>query len=200
MKKEKANQEAGIRIPEDENFMINGLLKSRLAFIVLSELIDGEKSGYELMGAINEKSGWKPSAGSVYPLLKSLLSDGLVDVREDTFGRRIKYYSITPKGKKIIHYMHEATHLKDFFLKCTMNSVNILKCIEKNPQKRMEQAGRIIASLNDDRHFFPEFNPEMMKLNMLFLKITSKKSISNYKKTRLKKILDGASKSLSELV
>ena len=180
--------------------MINALLKSRLAVIILSELSEGEKSGYELMGAINEKSGWKPSAGSVYPLLKSLLSDQLVKVRADSFGRKVKYYSITFRGKKILHHMHEASHLKDFFMRCTMNSVNILKCIEKNPEKRMEQAGKIIASLNDDKQFFSDFNPKIMEINMLFLKIISKKGISKDKKEKLRKILEGTSKSLSELV
>jgi len=64
----------------------------------------------------------------------------------------------------------------------------------------MEQAGKIIASLNDDKHFLSEFNPEMMKLNMLFLKIISKKNISDDEKARLKKILEGASKNLSKLI
>jgi DNA-binding PadR family transcriptional regulator len=183
---------------KEENGLVNALVKSRLAIVVLSEISDGERSGYEIIKAIEKKTGsWKPSAGSMYPLLKSLLSDGLVNVREDAFGRKIKYYSITSKGKKIIHCVHEAMHLKDYFIQTTMNSVNMLKCIEKDPKKRLTQAAKILSSLNEEQMLYPELNDQIMRINLLFLRIMSNKMLGERDKEEIKKLINSMEKKLS---
>jgi DNA-binding PadR family transcriptional regulator len=77
---------------------------------LLKALAKKEMSGYALMAALKEMSGKRPSPGSVYPLLESLKSEGLVSCRID--GRR-KIYSMTAKGKDLAHeYMcrHEEIH------------------------------------------------------------------------------------------
>jgi len=193
MKKGKISDKGG----KGEDSLVNVVVKSRLAIIVLSEISDGGRSGYEIMKAIEKKTGgWKPSAGSMYPLLKFLLSDGLVNVRKDNFGRKIKYYSITAKGKKILRSVHEAMHLKDYFMQSTMNSVNILKCIEKDPQKRIEQAAKILSSINEEHMLCPEFNNQITRINLLFMKIMSKKTLSKKKKNELKEFINSAEKKL----
>src|SRR5438093_7779585 len=55
-------------------------------------LYDGPKNGAELMDAIEEmtRGRWRPSPGSVYPLLEDLTSEKLVTKRDD--GR----YELTP--------------------------------------------------------------------------------------------------------
>jgi len=69
----------------------------QLKVIVLQLLKEKPYSGYDLMKAIYEHSGWKPSPGSMYPVLDELSRRKLVDVRVS--GKR-KVYSLTNNGKK----------------------------------------------------------------------------------------------------
>ncbi len=63
---------------------------------VLSLLARGPKNGAEIMNAIEEMSQgwWRPSPGSIYPLLESLVQEGSLARRED--GR----YELTPTGRQ----------------------------------------------------------------------------------------------------
>jgi len=69
----------------------------KLRILILHHLAHGAHSGYQLIKEIKEETGWKPSYGSIYPLLDTLLKEGLVTSRVD--GRR-KLYTLTAKGKK----------------------------------------------------------------------------------------------------
>jgi LAS superfamily LD-carboxypeptidase LdcB len=77
-----------------------------------------------------------------------------------------------------------------------MNSVNILKCIEKDPQKRIEQAAKILSSINEEHMLCPEFNNQITRINLLFMKIMSKKTLSKKKKNELKEFINSAEKKL----
>ncbi len=52
---------------------------------VLNLLMRGPKNGAEIMNAIEEMSQgwWRPSPGSIYPLLDSLAQEGLITKRSD---------------------------------------------------------------------------------------------------------------------
>jgi DNA-binding PadR family transcriptional regulator len=72
---------------------------SRRGFLrpwVLSILGHGPKNGAEIIDEIEKMSwgGWRPSPGSVYPLLDELTQEGLIQKKED--GR----YELTEKGKE----------------------------------------------------------------------------------------------------
>ena len=68
-----------------------------LKLAVLKLLDDQPRSGYDLMKALQEQIGRKPSQGSVYPLLEQLKSQ--MDITCKQAGRR-KVYTITARGKK----------------------------------------------------------------------------------------------------
>ncbi len=63
---------------------------------VLSSLEQSPKNGVELMDDIEKQSFgfWRPSPGSMYPLLETLSRDGLVEKQQD--GK----YHLTDKGTK----------------------------------------------------------------------------------------------------
>lgn len=71
----------------------------RLRLYLLALLEERPRHGYELIQALEERSGgtYSPSAGTIYPRLAKLEEDGLV-VRE-TDGRRT-VYAITPAGTR----------------------------------------------------------------------------------------------------
>lgn len=74
----------------------SGLLtEDALRIHILGSLQEGPKTGHDVVEALAELKA-KPTAGSIYPLLESLLDEGLVSVavRKDR-----KVYSITVEGK-----------------------------------------------------------------------------------------------------
>ncbi len=66
--------------------------------LLLAALLDGPAHGYELMRRLEEQAGgrWRPSPGSVYPLLQLLEDEGLVQ-GTDQEGRRV--YELTEAGR-----------------------------------------------------------------------------------------------------
>src|SRR5262245_59324577 len=66
---------------------------------LLAALSEGPGHGYDIMQALEEKSGgaWRPSPGSVYPTLQLLEDEGLVRSFERD-GKRI--YEITDAGRE----------------------------------------------------------------------------------------------------
>ena len=65
---------------------------------LLIALLDGPGHGYELMRALEARSGgrWRPSAGSVYPSLQMLSDEGLVTSTEQDGTRT---FSLTDAGR-----------------------------------------------------------------------------------------------------
>ncbi len=75
-----------------------------LKFIVLKTIKDQPIHGYDIIQHIKEITGgrWTPSAGSIYPILEGLESNGHIHSEEI---ERKKVYSITPKGVKALDQM-----------------------------------------------------------------------------------------------
>ncbi len=86
--------------------------KGLLRHYILHKIAEKPIHGYEVIQDIDSKTegAWKPGAGSLYPILKKLLSEGLIradpsSAEEPT--RRV--YHITPKGTE------ELTKSKEMF-------------------------------------------------------------------------------------
>jgi DNA-binding PadR family transcriptional regulator len=78
-----------------------GVPRGLLRFLVLKFLVERPMSGTEIVGKIERETGgkWKPSPGSIYPLLSGLRVKGFT--RESSkieSGRKV--YSLTDSGKK----------------------------------------------------------------------------------------------------
>lgn len=72
------------------------LRRGMLRPTILSILSRTPKNGAEIVDDIEKMSwgGWRPSPGSIYPLLDEMAKEGLIQKRED--GR----YQVTEKGKE----------------------------------------------------------------------------------------------------
>ncbi|MDA0369742.1 MAG: PadR family transcriptional regulator [Proteobacteria bacterium] len=77
-----------------------------VSLALLSLLEDGPRHGYDLMTAIEEKSGGlaRPSAGTIYPTLQQLQDEGLVTSTEGD-GKRI--YQLTDGGRARLAEQHD---------------------------------------------------------------------------------------------
>jgi DNA-binding PadR family transcriptional regulator len=65
---------------------------------LLIALLDGPAHGYELIQALEEKTGgrWRPSPGSVYPTLQQLADEGMVTASDED-GKRT--FALTDAGR-----------------------------------------------------------------------------------------------------
>ena len=70
-------------------------LKGFLSFLILWSIHKGCKTGVEIMEEFERRKGYRPSPGTIYPVLKKMKEeDGLLNANED------KQYSLTKEGKK----------------------------------------------------------------------------------------------------
>jgi DNA-binding PadR family transcriptional regulator len=76
--------------------------KGMLKQIVLGVINEKPMHGYAIMNRIKDETGfWKPSPGTIYPVLKSMLSEGLIkEINSNEDSKR--QYTITQKGKKTV--------------------------------------------------------------------------------------------------
>lgn len=110
------------------------MLTGHLQLLVLKALSKQNLSGYALIKQIEQQTGfWKPSPGSIFPLLQKLEHEGHISTAKE---KRKNTYSITPKGKAhvkaMVHKKHE--------LVCRM--------------EEMLKVHQALAYDKDDAHFF----------------------------------------------
>jgi DNA-binding PadR family transcriptional regulator len=68
-------------------------------FLVLDVLAEGPRHGYDIINAIEERRGFRPSAGSIYPTLQ-MLEDGEFVTAAEVDGKRV--YTITETGRALL--------------------------------------------------------------------------------------------------
>ncbi len=68
-------------------------------FLVLEALSAAPQHGYEIMSAIEQKRGFRPSPGSIYPTLQ-MLDDGGFVTSVELDGKRV--YTISESGRELL--------------------------------------------------------------------------------------------------
>ena len=138
-----------------------------LAMYILHSLGHEPKSGYALLKEIAEKTDgvWVPSKGTLYPLLKALEEQELIEVCRT--GKRAKQvFELTPRGKNTLQF-HRAhareSHQKMMLLRNLVREVfgegrtraddltlAIHRTVRNIPPEKIEQASRILARCKDE--------------------------------------------------
>ncbi|QSZ67822.1 PadR family transcriptional regulator [Methanofollis aquaemaris] len=138
-----------------------GKERGLLTVLILHSLEKEPKSGYDLLKEIAEQTEgtWVPNKGTVYPLLKSLESEGLIRVKE--VGKRSKTtYELTDAGEKTIsNFKNEREGSEErvnFFKKMHLEifgeenislihlMMDIRFYVEKLPEEKIDQAKEIL--------------------------------------------------------
>lgn len=85
--------------------------KGLLRHYILYKIAQKPLHGYEVIQEIDSKTegAWKPGAGSLYPILKKLVSEGLIKADSPSEEDTRKVYQITSKG------VEELTKSKEIF-------------------------------------------------------------------------------------
>jgi DNA-binding PadR family transcriptional regulator len=88
---------------------LQGAPRGLLLYYVLHKISQGPTHGYEITQDIEEKTdgAWRPAPGSIYPMLKKLVSQSLIKAASESGTKRSseneqRVYEITPLGKKYL--------------------------------------------------------------------------------------------------
>lgn len=76
-----------------------------IKYMVLAALLEQPRHGYDIMEAFEKRRGFRPSPGSIYPVLQMLEEGGYVE-GADVDGKRV--YTITDAGRAL-----SAEHARD---------------------------------------------------------------------------------------
>ncbi|MBU0471171.1 MAG: PadR family transcriptional regulator, partial [Nanoarchaeota archaeon] len=149
--------------------MIRGHLKA----CVLSALEEEGRTGYSLIKYINEKTGWKPSYGSIYPLLEQLNKQKLVVCKEKDHK---KTYTITTKGKE---EFKNISCKKEELMEQIQEAMKICQTLYNfKLGKYQKKAMEMMQSGEIDITSFPS---EIMKMKEIMSKLTVEGKIKTHK-------------------
>ncbi len=82
------------------------LLRGNLKLLVLNILSHHPMHGYGLFKELQKVYNWRPSCGTLYPVLSSLEKKGFITSKDTVeCGRFKKIYSITDKGREKLKEM-----------------------------------------------------------------------------------------------
>lgn len=126
-------------------------MKKKTRYVLLGLLREEDLSGYELKQIIDRRLHffWQESYGQIYPELKQLLEEGLIEEasnEENVTSKREKTrYHITNKGRECIHEWlleenEKDTTRSEFLLKIYVSQNNDQELMRKHIQVFKEQA------------------------------------------------------------
>ncbi len=116
---------------------------------VLSIMSRGPKNGAEIIDEVEKMSfgGWRPSPGSVYPLLDEMSQEGLVQKRED--GR----YELTEKGKQELDWPFGAPTSRrstvESILQEMQDNISYLEDLNRSNSQKLAPNKRAIKEIAD---------------------------------------------------
>ena len=133
--------------------------RGHLKFYILRLLREQRHTGYGLMKAIETETGfWKPSAGSLYPLLATMREAGLIREVEEANGA--SRWQITEEGEATYS---QASETKQELLDSMRRSLVVFaKVFDVKPIESMAQR---LTSLQEVRPDFRTLGPLFMDLH-----------------------------------
>jgi len=133
--------------------------RGHLKFYILRLLGEQRRTGYGLMKAIEAETGfWKPSAGSLYPLLATMREAGLICEVEEPDGT--SKWQITDEGKST--YTQAAETKRELLDSMRRSLVVFAKVFDVEP---IESVAERLLSWQERRPDFAAIGPLFMDLH-----------------------------------
>ena len=87
----------------------HGIPRGFLRLYVLHRISERPSHGYDLLQEIETKTEgvWRPGPGSIYPILKELVSNRYIRSEQATKARAQRTYHITPRGRRVLQLSTE---------------------------------------------------------------------------------------------
>ena len=163
------------------------ILHGRLKVIVLQILSHKELTGNGIRSEIEKLTGsWKPSPGSIYPLLSKLSDDGFIKFEKV---KNQKIYSITKKGRDLSKSMMK---IKEGFSKNLSCAANIMGEVDAKIKTCLF---KIKSKLDNCKH---TMLPNQFELESLE-GIIYQKNGTKEKQIKIDKIISEARKKIGQL-
>ena len=161
------------------------MMAGYLRLIVMKTLSNRKLSGYDLTKQIEKDTGtWKPSFGSIYPLLEKLLKEKLVEV--EIQGRK-KLYFLTKEGKKHLNIIDKSKNTLVDKLIATWNAFGKI-----TDRREMSFMLEVFNSLKKGQLPFKELNPELNEFRATIFELYStgkdRKKVKSVLKETIKKL------------
>ncbi len=144
-----------------------GVPRGLLRFLVLRMLSEKPMSGAEIAEQIEKQTGgrWKPSPGSIYPLMAWMLDKGLTkESRKE--GEGFKRYSFTVKGteflEKQIELQQDFLNKMECLLPILMGGL-LFGSSDEKLHGAIEPARQLVSALMTIRHNLDELSQEDAK-------------------------------------
>jgi DNA-binding PadR family transcriptional regulator len=133
--------------------------KGLLRHYILHRIAHGPVHGYEVIQDIDSKTegAWRPGAGSLYPLLKKLESEGLIKAEEgsrEEATRRV--YHITPNGQRslleskemLTNFQHRWSFMRKIFIEL-IDPDKVANFFVESSNRQFQLAREILESKSD---------------------------------------------------
>ncbi len=128
------------------------------------QLKDTPKSGYDLMASIKQVTGsWKPSSGSMYPLLKDLKKQGLV--AQSVKGRK-KIFSLTKKGHL---YITSLAQQRNRLLQRISESISVMEAV--CGKEHVQMVREVVSSIHAGKEPFAPLGREIAELRQTIFRL-----------------------------
>src|SRR6266516_1556471 len=142
MRQSESQEEDGPSVHDRLHSAPKGLLR----YYILHKIAQKPIHGYEIIQDIDSKTegAWRPGAGSLYPILKKLVSEGLIKADPEPSNEATRrVYQITPKGVESLAHAKEMLESKQNKLS-PADLDYILKEYALNLERQMNWANRLL--------------------------------------------------------
>ena len=164
------------------------MMAGYLRLIVMKTLANRKLSGYDLIKQIEKDTGtWKPSFGSIYPLLEKLLREKLVEV--EIQGRKKLYY-LTNEGKKHLGIIDKSKNILVDKMIATWNAFGKI-----TDRRELGFMLEILNSIKKGQMPFKELNPELNEFRATIFELYS----TGKDRKKMKDALKGSIKKLKAI-
>ena len=129
--------------------------KGLLRLYILHKIAQKPVHGYELIQDIDSKTegGWRPGAGSLYPILKKMVRDGYIKAETATSPATRRTYQITAEGVKNLaeakhmfsSFQHRWNNLRNLFIEL-IDPENVPTFFVEGSKRQLQMAQEILES------------------------------------------------------
>jgi len=145
--------------------VIHLAMENKTQYAILGILSIASGSGYDIKKYCDTviSNIWNENFGHIYPVLNTMLREGLIERKDDNVATRKKEYAITDKGKEVfLNWLVEPTQYKpvrsEFMLKFLFSSnlpkegiIKVLNDYKKRHELKLEEFRKMEKYINQEK-------------------------------------------------